>query len=656
MVRFAGLQGASVYLLDGTEIPLIGLGTYGLWDQKDVDVAVDAALSSGYRLFDTANYYRNEKELGNAFKKLLPKHNLKREDIFIVTKANIRSPNVEDNAMAMVEHSIQALQTNYIDLLLVHYPKDWGSSDKNAKNPEHRMRIYRVFEQYKDNGSLRSIGVSNYESRHIDELWDTVKYRPTAHTPLGANSSSLYKDPLIVSTAKKHKATIPQILLAFSYQQGVGIIPKSKNPERISSNVDFLNVNLTQEEVSQLNALNKEKRYSDCDGYALFRLGDESVLQRVDDIWDEFASGENKTDGKLDKTLKRYLKKSITDPMEKLAVDDTQIGKLIKNAMDIKCLHNSAISELMRSIRANVGEFLGDETTQELNAMRLGVAHSIGRYKVKFNPEKIDTMIVQAVSLLDDLDKELNNYVMRCREWYGWHFPELGKLLTDAQAYAKCVKAIGMKQNALAADLSTILPEELAERVRQEAEISMGTDISELDLVHIIELCDQIIELAQYRAQLHEYLKNRMNALAPNLTVLLGELIGARLVSKAGSLMALAKCPASTVQILGAEKALFRALKTKKDTPKYGIIYHAQLVTQSGQKSKGKIARKLAAKVSLSTRVDALCDESLGNQHGIDARAYIEQAIKEADSRGGAKKQRFSGVKQAPKGAYTFKS
>uniref|UniRef100_A0A183BVR7 Nop domain-containing protein n=1 Tax=Globodera pallida TaxID=36090 RepID=A0A183BVR7_GLOPA len=494
------------------------------------------------------------------------------------------------------------------------------------------MRIYRVFEQYKDNGSLRSIGVSNYESRHIDELWDTVKYRPTvksAHTPLGANSSSLYKDPLIVSTAKKHKATIPQILLAFSYQQGVGIIPKSKNPERISSNVDFLNVNLTQEEVSQLNALNKEKRYSDCDGYALFRLGDESVLQRVDDIWDEFASGSN-CDGKLDKTLKRYLKKSITDPMEKLAVDDTQIGKLIKNAMDIKCLHNSAISELMRSIRANVGEFLGDETTQELNAMRLGVAHSIGRYKVKFNPEKIDTMIVQAVSLLDDLDKELNNYVMRCREWYGWHFPELGKLLTDAQAYAKCVKAIGMKQNALAADLK-------------------------LDLVHIVELCDQIIELAQYRAQLHEYLKNRMNALAPNLTVLLGELIGARLVSKAGSLMALAKCPASTVQILGAEKALFRALKTKKDTPKYGIIYHAQLVTQSGQKSKGKIARKLAAKVSLSTRVDALCDESLGNQHGIDARAYIEQAIKEADSRGGAKKQRFSGVKQAPKGAYTFK-
>lgn len=91
-----------------------------------------------------------------------------------------------------------------------------------------------------------------------------------------------------------------------------------------------------------------------------------------------------------------------------------------------------------------------------------------------------------------------------------------------------------MKPNAQTAKLETILPENLVEQVRAEAEISMGTDITELDLIHIRELCDQIIELSQYRAQLHEYLKNRMNALAPNLTVLLGELIGARLISKAG--------------------------------------------------------------------------------------------------------------------------
>merc|ERR1712012_713516 len=102
----------------------------------------------------------------------------------------------------------------------------------------------------------------------------------------------------------------------------------------------------------------------------------------------------------------------------------------------------------------------------------------------------------------------------------------------------------------------------------------------------------------------------RMNAIAPNLTILVGELVGARLISHAGSLMNLAKQPASTVQILGAEKALFRALKTKHDTPKYGLIYHASLIGQAPPKHKGKISRVLAAKTSLATRVDALSDET----------------------------------------------
>ncbi len=102
----------------------------------------------------------------------------------------------------------------------------------------------------------------------------------------------------------------------------------------------------------------------------------------------------------------------------------------------------------------------------------------------------------------------------------------------------------------------------------------MGTEISDSDMSHIHSLCDQVISITEYRTQLSEYLRNRMHAIAPNLTALVGELVGARLISHAGSLMNLAKQPASTVQILGAEKALFRALKTKHDTPKYGLIYH----------------------------------------------------------------------------------
>ncbi|CAG7820439.1 unnamed protein product, partial [Allacma fusca] len=197
-------------------------------------------------------------------------------------------------------------------------------------------------------------------------------------------------------------------------------------------------------------------------------------------------------------------------------------------------------------------------------------------------------MIVQAVSLLDDLDKELNNYMMRCREWYGWHFPELSKIIQDNIAYIKTLKHMGFRTNASKTDFSSILPEELEQRVKEAAEISMGTEISDEDMENINFLAEQVLEISEYRTQLYEYLKNRMMAIAPNVTVLVGELVGARLIAHAGTLMNLAKHPASTVQILGAEKALFRALKTKKDTPKYGLIYHAHLIGQASTKLKGK--------------------------------------------------------------------
>lgn len=120
----------------------------------------------------------------------------------------------------------------------------------------------------------------------------------------------------------------------------------------------------------------------------------------------------------------------------------------------------------------------------------------------------------------------------------------------------------------------------------------------------------QVISLADYRGQLYDYLKARMAAIAPNLTTLVGELVGARLIAHAGSLLSLAKHPASTVQILGAEKALFRALKAKHDTPKYGLIYHASLVGQAAPKLKGKVSRVLAAKAALAVRIDALQEDA----------------------------------------------
>jgi len=173
--------------------------------------------------------------------------------------------------------------------------------------------------------------------------------------------------------------------------------------------------------------------------------------------------------------------------------------------------------------------------------MALGLAHGLTRYKLKFSTEKVDTMIVQAISLLEDMDKEVNNYVMRLKEWFGWHFPELAKIVSDNLLFAKTVKAIGQRQRTADTDLSEILTEEIEAEVKQAAEISMGSEITDTDEKFITNLADQIIELMDYRESLSEYLKSRMNAVAPNLTQMVGELVGAKLISHAGSLINLAK-------------------------------------------------------------------------------------------------------------------
>merc|ERR1712130_56590 len=333
-------------------------------------------------------------------------------------------------------------------------------------------------------------------------------------------------------------------------------------------------------------------------------------------------------DGKLDKGLKKFLKSAIvkTGTKGKLGILDKKIGGLIKDKLDIKCVSNTAIAELMRGIRSQMNGLLTGLPEKDVKAMKLGLSHSLCRYKIKFSPDKVDTMIVQAISLLDEIDKELNTYSMRVQEWYGWPFPEMAKIIKEPLLYSKVVKLMGVRSNASKTDLSSVLNEEIEKEVKEQAEISMGTEVADEDIEHIQELCDQVISISQYRTELFNYLRNRMNAIAPNLTIMVGELVGARLVAHAGSLMNLAKAPASTVQILGAEKALFRALKNKSDTPKYGLIYHASLVGQASAKDKGKISRVLAAKTALSVRMDAL-GETEGATVGMKYRAKVEQRL-----------------------------
>lgn len=392
-------------------------------------------------------------------------------------------------------------------------------------------------------------------------------------------------------------------------------------------------------------------------GYALFKVAGDK-LKSSENIWEDFQTPENAAglvklkafkafdsttdavvaatsiiESKLDKTLKKFLQKNIVSKAvaDELAVADIKLGGLIRDKLEIPCIFNDSVAELFRGVRTQIDSLLGGLEGDGLKSMQLGLSHSLSRYKLKFSADKVDIMIVQAIGLLDDLDKEINTYAMRVREWYGWHFPEMAKIVNDNMFYAKIVQRMGLRINCKSCDFSDIVGDETMENtLKKTAETSMGTEISDSDLINIQALCQQVISLSEYRLQLFEYLKNRMAAIAPNLTVMVGELVGARLVAHAGSLLNLAKQPASTIQILGAEKALFRALKTKHDTPKYGLIYHASLVGQAGPKDKGKISRVLAAKTALAIRVDAL-GENDGPTIALDSRIKVENRLRQLE-------------------------
>lgn len=368
------------------------------------------------------------------------------------------------------------------------------------------------------------------------------------------------------------------------------------------------------------------------------------------------------TEGKVTPLLQQLLDDIKEERKASLAVADPKLGAAINvlPQLQISPVSDSTTNDLFRAIKTYLPELFPELESDYLGNMALALSHSISRHKLKFSPDKVDVMIVQAIKLLDDLDKELNNYAMRVKEWYGWHFPELDRILNDNLAYARVIIHMGIRENAVNTDLSEILPEDLEARVKAAAEVSMGTEIDDIDLENMKLLAEQVVSFTEYRQQLSQYLTSRMKALAPNTTEILGELVGARLIAHTGSLMRLAKSPGSTIQILGAEKALFRALKTKHDTPKYGLIYHSSLVGQATGKNKGKIARMLSAKAALCLRVDALSDlsnEGLDGAEididdderadmGIRLRANLEDKLRRLEGKPLASK----GAKIAPVG------
>lgn len=184
-----------------------------------------------------------------------------------------------------------------------------------------------------------------------------------------------------------------------------------------------------------------------------------------------------------------------------------------------------------------------------------------------------------------------------------------------------------MSEEKLPEIVEVLGDEAKAQEVLDATKSSMGQDISAIDLVNVEMFTRRVIQLADYRHKLHAYLLEKMHTVAPNLSALIGETVGARLISHAGSLTNLAKYPASTVQILGAEKALFRALKTRGNTPKYGLIFHSSFIGRAKQRNKGRISRYLANKCSIASRIDCFMDTT-SSTFGEKMKEQVEERLR----------------------------
>ncbi|MCJ1224093.1 snoRNP complex protein nop56 [Toensbergia leucococca] len=294
------------------------------------------------------------------------------------------------------------------------------------------------------------------------------------------------------------------------------------------------------------------------------------------------------------------------------------------------------VQDMLRGIRQHAPKLLKQLQEGDVERAQLGLGHAYSRARVKFSVQKNDNHIIQAIATLDHLDKAINTFSMRVREWYSWHFPELIRIVSENQQYARLALYIGDKKRLSDNDLNELAQQvnddqDIAQSIIDAARVSMGQDLSENDMENVTTFARRVVSLANYRKSLHSYLVSKMGIVAPNLAALIGEVVGARLISHAGSLTSLCKYPASTVQILGAEKALFRALKTKGNTPKYGLIYHSSFIGRAGQKNKGRISRFLANKCSIASRIDNF-SEAPTTRFGDALKKQVEERLRFYDS------------------------
>lgn len=318
----------------------------------------------------------------------------------------------------------------------------------------------------------------------------------------------------------------------------------------------------------------------------------------------------------LKEVLEINLPKASKKSTITLGCSEKILAGAIKSTFDgVNCLTadtSDIVAELLRGIRVHAEKLIDGLNPGDIEQAGRGLGHAYSRGRIMFDPKRSDRSIIEAIKVVDMEDKSNNTHYMRLREWYGWHFPELSKIEPDNYTYGQLVKVIGDKSTLnddRLHEIAAIVSEdgEKAQAIIDAAKVSMGMAVS-LDCLKTMAGLP-VNKAYLTRKQTAANLEKNLNTVAPNLQMLVGTMVAARLIEAAQGLGNLAKMPASTLQILGAEKALFRALKAKSNTPKYGLIFHSTFIGRASTRDKGRISRYLANKCSIACRIDFFAEE-----------------------------------------------
>ncbi len=308
--------------------------------------------------------------------------------------------------------------------------------------------------------------------------------------------------------------------------------------------------------------------------------------------------------GAIPDEVKSFIEKLRSFPFA--AVNDASVVTALRQAGLNTTLMNEAQQQ---EIQSNKPDYLvkvgfAASPADAMQALR-NFAIELSSSRVKETSEKLDLHIVQSINALDELDKIINTIGTRMREWYGLHFPELDNLLGSQVAQAEIISRAGARSNITKEILEAAgIQDRKLEIILDAAKRSRGGDMTPENLAIVQKLAEQVILQSDLRRILSDHIEAAMEIVAPNVKELLTAAVGARLIAKAGSLTRMASIPASTIQVLGAEKALFRALKTGARPPKHGILFQHPLVHSAPKWQRGKIARAVASKVAIAARID----------------------------------------------------